>query len=111
MFCESNGAGRFYGAHLHEPRLPPVDVEQGYFDVHGGAGIQEDSPQDGQRLEGDRNASGRDREQPEDGWQREYSTRRSPILGNSASEIFFYLSEIFPYLSEGFSYDSKTNKL
>ena len=27
------------------------------------------------------------------------------ILGNSASEIFFYLSEIFPYLSEGFSYD------
>ena len=43
--------------HLHEPRLPPVDVEQGYFDVHGGAGVQEDSPPDGQRLEGDRNAS------------------------------------------------------
>ncbi|WP_420377486.1 DUF4248 domain-containing protein [Segatella copri] len=29
------------------------------------------------------------------------------MLGNSASEIFFYLSEIFPYLSEGFSYDSE----
>ena len=71
------------------------------------AGSQEDSPQDRQRLEGDRNASWRDREQPEDGWQREYSARRSPILGNSASEIFFYLSERFPYLSEGFSYDSE----
>ena len=40
------------------------------------------------------------------GWCR-YASRGSPILGNSASEIFFYLSEIFPYLSEGFSYDSE----
>ena len=40
------------------------------------------------------------------GWCR-YAARGSPILGNSASEIFFYLSEIFPYLSEGFSYYSE----
>ena len=40
------------------------------------------------------------------GWCR-YAARGSPILGNSASEIFFYLSEIFPYLSEGFSYESE----
>ena len=40
------------------------------------------------------------------GWCR-YAARGSPILGNSASEIFFYLSEIFPYLSEGFFYYSE----
>ena len=40
-------------------------------------------------------------------WLIRYAARGSPILGNSASEIFFYLSEIFPYLSEEFYYDSE----
>ena len=26
---------------MHEPRLPPVDVEQGYFDVHGAVVTEE----------------------------------------------------------------------
>ena len=42
------------------------------------------------------------------GWCR-YAARGSPILGNSASEIFFYLSEIFPYDSERF-YSTRQKK-